>query len=538
MPDPTEHDKQLSSAVRATSGATLLSRLGGLAREVLTARIFGDTAIGSAFAAGFQVPNLFRRLFGEGALSAAFIPEYTKLHGTDAKAADQFGSLVVWVLMLATGGLTVVLEVALLLALYLLPSNADRNLSLGLIMTMLPYMPLVCTAAIMGGMLQVHGKFGAASSGPLVMNTMVVAMGLYFLFMGQLGSDRTAYILGLVVVASGVAQCVWFAKLLSAHVRWVRVFDGAREAGRRTLRKFVPAAIGLGSLQINTFVDTLLAMWPIWVGPTMLGFVYPLDASSNVLLAGAARLYQFPLGVFGIAVAVAIFPMLSRHAAEPVHFLQTMRRGIRLSLFIGLPASVGLFLVRHEAIAVPYSGGATGFSASGVARCAAVLGGFALAVWAYSLNHVLTRAFYSHGDTKTPMRVSLVMVGCNIALNLVLIWEWREAGLGWSTAICAAGQCVVLFLLARRLVPETLVDRGTVIAIGKVASAAGAMGLGVWALGAFMPRPQGWMGDLTVLGSKSMAGAAIFLASAKLLGCQELAWLLSRRSARSGTMAT
>lgn len=523
------HDRGLSSAVRATSGATLLSRLGGLAREVLTARIFGDTAIGSAFAAGFQVPNLFRRLFGEGALSAAFIPEYTTLQKDDPHLADQFASLVVAALLLVTTALTLVIEVGLLVALMVLPPDPDRNLSLGLIMTMLPYMPLVCVAAIMGGMLQVHGRFVAASAGPLMMNTMVVAMGLYFLLTGQLGSATTAYVLGGVVVASGVTQCAWFARLLSPRVKWTRAYEGAREAGRKTFRRFVPAAIGLGSLQINTFIDTLLAMWPIWVGPTLLGFVYPLDERSNVLIAGAARLYQFPLGVFGIAVAVAIFPLLARHRAEPAHFVQTLRRGIRLSLFIGLPASVGLFLVRHEAIAVPYSGGSTGFSATGVERCAAVLGGFALAVWAYSLNHVLTRVFYSLGDTRTPMRVSLAMVVLNVALNLALIWELKEAGLGWSTAVCAAVQCGALFVLARRVLPEPILDASTRLAMGRIAVAAGVMGGVVWALGRFMPWPPGWTGSLATLLVKSGVGAVAFAVSARLFGCHELGWLLSRR---------
>ncbi len=531
VPENAEQHRALSSAVRATSGATLLSRLGGLAREVLTARIFGDTAIGSAFAAGFQVPNLFRRLFGEGALSAAFIPEYTKLHTQDPKLADTFASLVVTALLAATTVLTIVIELGLLVALLVLPADAERNLSLGLIMTMLPYMPLVCTAAIMGGMLQVHGKFAASSAGPLLMNTMVVAIGLYFLLTGQLGSQRTAYILGIVVVASGIAQVAWFGRLLAPHVKWTRAFADAREAGRRTLRTFIPAAVGLGSLQINTFVDTLLAMWPIWVGPTLLGWAYPLDDRSNVLIAGAARLYQFPLGVFGIAVAVAIFPMLSRHANEPLHFLQTLRRGIRLSLFIGLPASIGLFLVRHEAIAVPYSGGTTGFSAEGVERCASVLGGFALAVWAYSLNHVVTRAFYSRGDTKTPMRVSMAMVVCNIVLNVLLIWRLREAGLGWSTAICAALQCGVLFAMAGRLVPEPILDGPTVRAMVKVALAAAGMGILVWLVGRYAPHPSGWRGDLVLLIVKSGAGIIAFVGASRALRCHELGWLVSRRAA-------
>src|SRR5262245_18012329 len=120
------------------------------------------------------------------------------------------------------------------------------------------------------------------------------------------------------------------------------------------LKRFFPVLIGMGTLQINMFLATAITMWPIWVGPTLWGLAYPLDKGSTVVLSNAERLYQFPLGVFGIAVATAIFPLLSRHADEPAHFAQTLRRGLRLSLFIGLPSSIGLFLVRLDAIDVLY----------------------------------------------------------------------------------------------------------------------------------------------------------------------------------------
>ncbi|HCT45480.1 MAG TPA: murein biosynthesis integral membrane protein MurJ, partial [Phycisphaerales bacterium] len=175
-----------------------------------------------------------------------------------------------------------------------------------------------------------------------------------------------------------------------------------------------------------------------------------LDASSNAILFYAQRLYQFPLGVFGIAVATAAFPALSRVAGDSVRFGEMLTRGLRLSLFIGVPASVGLLLVGEALIRVLYSGGGDGFSEAGVSRASAVLAGYALAVWAYSLNQLLTRAFYARGDTRTPMTVALGMVGVNICLNLVLIWWLREAGLAWSTAVCAVGQTVLLLWMANR----------------------------------------------------------------------------------------
>lgn len=530
-------ERSLASAVRTVSSVTLLSRFGGLLREVLVQRMFGDTALGSAFAAGFQVPNLFRRLFGEGALSAAFIPEYAQLVKHDPPRANQLASIIAWRLLLATTALTLLVELALLIVLLSVPHDHTRTLSITIIMVMLPYMPLICVAAILGGMLQVHHRFAAAAAGPILLNSMILAVGLYFLLTGQLASKGVAYALGVATVASGITQCLWYARLLRPHVAWTRRFDDARPNAAATLKRFTPAAIGLGTLQLNTFLDTLIAMWPIWVGPTLLGQAYPLDERSNVILTGAQRLYQFPLGVFGIAVATAVFTLLARHADDPLAFLDTLRRGIRLSLFIGLPASIGLFLVAHQAIAVPYSGGSAGWSAGGVERGAAVLAGFALAIWAYSLNHVLTRAFYARGDTRTPMRVAIAMVILNIALNLALIWPLREAGLAWATAISATVQCIALIILARRFTDEPILDRPTIVSIARVAAATFAMAAVVLAASRLIPWPASWLGDLLHLLAAAALGIATYVGAAVLLRCQEFFWLLQRPPRSSASLS-
>jgi putative peptidoglycan lipid II flippase len=512
--------------VRTVSGVTLLSRLGGLAREVLVARIFGDTWIGSAFAAGFAIPNMFRRLLGEGALSAAFIPEYTQTHKADAAQANRFASLTVLALCLVTTALAVLIELGLLAGLFLLPPSPERTLSFELIMVMLPFMPLVCVAAILGGMLQVHGRFGPAATGPLILNTFIIVVGLYFVATNQLGDQRIAFLLGAATVASGFTQCFWFLKLLRPHITWTRDFAGSGPGIRRMLRRFIPVLIGMGTLQLNTFVDMLIAMWPIWVGGTILGVAYPLDGKSNIIMAAAQRLYQFPLGVFGIAVATAVFPLLSRHADEPDHFRQTLRRGLRLSFFIGLPASVGLVLVRHDLIDVLY-GGRSGFSQPSLDRSAAVLAGFSPGVWAYSINHVFTRAFYAKGDTQTPMRVAMAMVLFNFTLNCILMWPLREAGLAWSTSISAIVQCVLLGLLCRRIAGP-VIDRDLVTGYARIVAAAGVMAAGVALCAALVPSFPGWVGHLVRVAALCAAGAATYAGAAAVLGCHELRWLLHR----------
>ena len=563
-PTPTpDHHSPLSRAVRATSLMTLASRFGGLARDILVGRIFGATLTGSAFAAAFAIPNMFRRLFGEGALSAAFIPEYTKAHAADPAEANKLASLTVCALGLVTGALTLIIELALLLILLLAPHDPERALSLRLIMVMLPFMPFICIVAILAGMLQVHGKFAAAASGPLILNTFIIAVGLWSLLSGSLAGETTAYILGIATVLSGITQMLWFFRLLSPHVSWTRAWSSVRPRAANMLRKFVPVAIGLGTLQLNTLLDTLIAMWPTWVGPTMFGRPYPLDQSSNAILSLTARLYQFPLGVFGIAVASAAFPLLARHADNHAHFTDTLRRGLRLSLFIGLPATIGLVLIRNDAVAVLFGGGRTGWSAAHLDRAAAVLMGFSIAIWAYSLNQVFTRAFYAKQDTRTPMLVSIAMMLLNIALNLTLIWipGVRESGLAWATAVSAVIQSFVLWFLCERMLRATLpapspnepapprsatriFDPAMIRAAVKVAAASAVMGLLVYLLLTTLPTTSPlaahtqlphwltgqWPWWLARTLSGTFIGALAYLALSRALSIPELHWLTHRSS--------
>lgn len=532
----------LSSAVRATSLMTLGSRVGGLVRDIIVGRVFGATAVGSAFATGFQIPNMFRRLFGEGALSAAFIPEYTDAERTSRDEADRLASLTVYALGLVTGGLTVLIELALLGVLLLAPADHDRALSLKLIMVMLPFMPLICVVAVLAGMLQVHGKFAAAASGPVILNAFMVATGAYFLLTGQLAGPTTAYLFGAATVLSGATQMLWFLRLLRPHVSWTRSWEAARPRAGRMLRKFVPVAVGLGTLQLNTFLDTLIAMWPLWVGGTILGAEYPLDKKSNVILQLTSRLYQFPLGVFGVAVATAAFPLLARHAKEPEAFADTLRRGLRLSLFIGLPATAGLILVRRDAVGVLFGHGRTGWSPEDLARAARVLTGFAVGVWAYSVNQVLTRALYAQGDTRTPMKVSLGMILVNLGLNVGLIWglrswEIRESGLAWATASSAVIQTLVLGGVCARMVrrlgaEHALIDGPTLGAAARVVLAtAGMAGVVLGALWLMPAEGHGvspWAWQLGRVLAASAVGGAAYVGLARVLGAQELGWLLHR----------
>ncbi|MCC5823798.1 MAG: murein biosynthesis integral membrane protein MurJ [Phycisphaerales bacterium] len=524
-----EHaDATMGRDTRTVAGLTLGSRVLGLARDLVTVRVFGDTAVGSAFAAAFAIPNMFRRLFGEGALSAAFIPEYTRLADDDPDRADKLASLVIGMLALITGAITALLMLGILAVLLLAPGSDERVLSLRLVMICLPFMPLICVAAILGGMLQARGRFGPWAAAPIILNVCIIAVSApYFV----LGGDPAAwaYPIAAAATVSGVLQVLWSLWALRGMVRWTRAVSDVHGQARAMLRRMVPVLIGLGTLQLNAFMDTLIAMWPNWVGPTVAGYDYPLDERANAVLFYAQRLYQFPLGVFGIAVATAAFPMLARHAGDPARFVATLRRGLRLSLFIALPATVGLLVVREPLVGTLYSGIGDGFSDEGVRRAGLVLLGYAAAVWAYSLNQLYTRAFYAAGDTATPMRIAVSMVGFNLTLNCVLIWFLAEAGLAWSTAISATLQTWLLARAARRrLVGESLLDAETGRSVLGHIAAALAVGAATGGLLLAWAPPESWAWGAVRLAAAVGLGMAVYAGQARVRRLAELRWLLGR----------
>jgi len=529
VPTPAhdDGDASIGAAVRTVSGVTLLSRVLGLVRDVVLARVFGDTAVGSAFVAALAVPNTFRRLFGEGALSAAFIPEYARYAHDDPKTASRFATLVLGALLVLTS--LVVVAIQALLA-WIVAANdlpPDGAFSLRLLIMTLPYAPLVCVAAVVGGMLQVHRRFGPPAAIPVVLNLCIIAGALSFALFPAASTREIAYRIAGAILLAGVIQVVWCVRALPRSARWTGGVAGAFAPARRTLRRFLPATVGLGSIQLNTLLDTLIAMWPIWIGPTMLGMLYPLDERSNSILFFSQRLYQFPLGVFGIAVATVVFPILSRRAEDATAFGDHLRRGLRLSLFIVLPASAGLALVAGDLIRVLYTGLGGGLSEEGVRRAVAVLAGYAAGVWAFSANQILARAFYARGDTITPMRVALAMVALNLALNLTLIWWLREAGLAWATTLTAVLHAGILFVLIRRRLGVWAIDAHARTALVRVASAVAVMAMLVLAARTLMGDPASWTATLARLGVMLVVGMGSYALLARGLRLPELAWLLA-----------
>jgi putative peptidoglycan lipid II flippase len=512
---------------RTVTLLTLMSRVTGLARDALFSRLFGSGTLLDAFFFAFMIPNLFRRLFGEGALSAAFLPAYTRLDRDDPATAKCLATLTVATTVAVLGA--VVLGGEALLA-WALSRSAGGGLPLRLMMIMLPYMPLVCLVALLGAMLQVHGRFGPTAAAPIILNLVMIGAALGFEWLGAAGAagDRTPQVVlvSAGVVLAGVIQVSWALVALRRRRWWRWDPAAARKPAREVLRLALPMIVGLGVLQLNTFFDGVIASYPSTVGPTILGRAYPLETGAMTVVSFAQRLYQFPLGVFGVALATAIFPALARQFDDESGFRTTLQRGLRLVMFIGLPASAGLVLVRRPLAAVFLEGGA--FTASDSGQVARVLLGYGSAVWAYSTIHVLARAYYARGDSLTPLRVAMAMVALNLALNVTLIWTpLREAGLAWSTATCAVIQMTLLLTLLRRRIGR-LVDPAVVGSWARTAAMTAVMAACVaivlWLLG---PGAT-WGGQVVALVAGTGTGVAVFVGAARALRMPELRWAVGR----------
>ncbi|MEY3025367.1 MAG: Lipid flippase MurJ [Planctomycetota bacterium] len=542
---------QFERHARTFGSLTLVSRVTGLVRDAALASVFGISPFTDAFNFAFQIPNLFRRLFGEGAISAAFVPRYTELVRDDPERARRYAGLMLGFLASLLWAIVIAGE---LLILWLWSNAPEVQCTIGppttvggvmlptigaqyprlayeLAAIMLPYMPMVCLVAVGGAALQTHGRFGPTAASPIILNLLMIAamLGLYPLAVaGSLDPAAHLRVLALAVLVAGAVQLAWtLVALRSARPVFAPRDPSARSIVRDTLLGVGPMMLGLGVIQVNIVVDGLIASWPSIVGPTILGFDYPLAEGAMTALTNAARLYEFPLGVFGISIATAIFPQLARLNNDPPAFAATVRRGLRMTVFVGLPASVGLMLVGRDAVRVLFERGA--FTAEDTARVAWVLLGFAPAIWAYQSIHILTRAFYALKEPMTPVRIAVAMVLLNLALNLTLIFTpLRESGLAWSTSICAFVQTIVL-ARALRGRADAVIEREVIGGFVRSALAAALMAAALLAMARVLPDPSGTPGAAAVLAAKVVVGAGVFAAAARMLGMEELGWTIGGR---------
>ncbi len=488
------------------AGLTLISRLLGLVRESLFSYFFATGELLSAFRIAFQAPNLARRLFGEGALSSAMIPVLTETLQTRGEEASRrfVGSLLTllaFVLALAVVGV----ELALLVW-----RAIDDDQALRLTAILMPYMALICTAAVASGVLNVRRHFAVPAAAPTILNVaMILALLAGTALAGGGDTVLMDWVCGSVLIA-GVIQLAITGLALKGVSFFPKFGMAWRDPQlRRVFTLMGPMALGLSAVQINTLVDSIIAYLFITengerVGPAVLGY--------------AQFLYQLPLGVAGISLATALFPELSTKVAQNDRegFVQVFERGMRMTLFIALPSAVGLIFVAQPLVASLYERGE--FDASDTSRVAATLVFYSLGIPAYFAQHIVVRAFYALRDSRTPARAAVAMVALDLALNLVLVFVMEERGLALATAICATLQVAWLFTRLRRTMPQvTWLRLGS--NLWRTLLATGAMGVALMVISWL----TAWIGSEPIRLLLLVGGGMVaYLVSARLLKIEEL----------------
>jgi len=458
MTQPKRHP--LIAGTRITSLGTLASRVLGMVRDMATAALLGLSGGGvmDAFVVAFRVPNLFRRLFGEGALTASYLPVLAAQLEKDRKSAWQLASVTLTWLAVVLAVLVLIGEGLLGMAWLAWADVPNVRLLVGLAAVMLPYALLICLTAQVTATMHALSHFTTGALTPTLLN--ICWLTAAWLIAPHFAPDRAAqaYVLATAVLISGALQLgVQWPVLRYLGFRFDYDWAASREALGRIVHNVAPTLVGLAVTQINTLLDSLIA-WGLAAapdGPQQIAWLggavrYPLEQGAAAAIYYGERLYYFPLGVLGLAVATAIFPLLSRHAArdDRRQLGADLTLGLRLVICLGVPAGVGLIMLAEPLARLLFERGQ--FTAADTQRAARMIGCYATGVWAYCALPVVVRGFYALGDYAAPVRIAACIVGLNLTLNLTLIWPMAEAGLAVATAASATVQVLLLMLIFSR----------------------------------------------------------------------------------------
>lgn len=514
-------------------------------RDMATAWLFGLTPVMDAFAIAFRIPNLARRLFGEGALSAAFLPVFAReweqagSEGESARRPWQLASAVFCLLSIVLTILVLLGEGGLALWAWFYGADPQTRLLVGLTAVMLPYALFICLAAQVTAVLHALGEFTISSLVPVVLNLCLLGTIFFVDPLFEPHREQQAYALAVCVLIAGVLQVgLQWPVLVRRGFRLTTDWQPVRDSVREIARAVIPVTLGLSITQINTLMDSLIAWtfsrpveaaanavipWLTWLGQIR----YPLDPGAVSTLYYGERLYQFPVGVFGVALGTVLFPLLSRHAArgDMARLREDLGLSLKLAFVIGIPASVGLIVTATPVARLLFEHGQ--FQELDSQRTAAMIAAYGAAVWAYCAIPLLYRAFYALGERQAPVKIGMKIVLLDFLLNLSLIWFLAERGLAWSTAITAAVHVGLLIWLLQQRVGH--LEWGELLkTIGKVLIASAAMATVCWLISRFVPSFTGVKGKVLAVASPVIGGLAIYFLLAHLLHLDEL-WMLFRR---------
>lgn len=422
---------RLLTSTGVVSTMTLLSRITGLARDVVFSHWFGASAVMDAFFVAFKIPNLLRRFFAEGAFSQAFVPVLAEYRGT--RTPEETRELIDKV----TGTLTVALFCATLIGVLAAPllilafapgfvsDDGRYSLAVDMLRLTFPYLLFISLTALAGGILNTYRRFAVPAFTPVLLNIVLI---VFTAFVAP-SMERPGIGLAAGVLVAGIVQLAFQVPFLLRLRLLPRPRWGRGDAGvGRIIRLIMPVLFGASVLQINLMVNTLIASF--------------LDDGSISWLYYSERLVEFPLGVVGIALATVILPNLSEQYSHrtPRAFSATLDWALRWVVVVSVPAAIGLLLMAEPVLMTIFHGGA--FGEDDVLMSAASLVAYAPGLVGFVLIKVLAPAYFARQDTRTPVRVGLHTVLLNLVLNVVFVnlllrtgWAPPHAGLAFATAV-------------------------------------------------------------------------------------------------------
>ena len=419
--------------------ATLLSRILGLIRDLVTAYFFGAGLAADAFFVAFRIPNLLRRLLAEGALTVSFIPIFTEY--LTKRSKEEAFELARAALTLFSIILALVSVAGILLSPYLVMVFAPGftidpekfKLTILLTRVMFPYIFLVGLVALAMGILNSLNRFASPALSPVMLNLGMIGC-VYFL---RNSFEQPVMALAVGVLVGGILQVFLQVPYLLKEGRLIGIsFDFKHPALKRIGLLMAPAALGAAMYQVSVFINTLLASF--------------LPEGSVSYLYYADRLMQFPLGVFAVAVATAVLPTMSRQTAEGdmEGLKDTVSFSLRLVFFITIPATVGLIVLSEPLIQLVLQHGQ--FTADSTHATATALIAYVVGLCALSAVQILVRVFYSLQDTKTPVKISVISLLCNILICLILMKPLQHNGLALASSVGSIINFVLLVVVLRR----------------------------------------------------------------------------------------
>jgi len=539
--------RSVVSSAKLIAICTLLSRITGLIREMLLAHSFGLRWVLDAFNYGFTIPNLFRRLLGEGAMAAVFVPTFTQVLEKEGRpAAWRLLARTLALLSLALVTIVIVLEAVILAIWYLAPGGdpgeqASRQLLLWLTALMLPFMLAICIVALFSAILNCLGSFVPAALAPVLLNIGMI-VGIAWLGPWLRPGDKVgqATVVGWMVIISGFVQVAVLVPVLrrsGVRLGWSLHFRDP--AVKRMLRLLAPVALGQGVLAVGVFLDAQVCVLLThkagtpetisWLGGAVR---YPLEEGAWSAITVAQRLYQFPLGVLVISLGTAAMPSFARLAARKDWRAWSLevRQSLRLAIFEGVLTGTMMFMLAAPIIRLLYQ--YDRFSAADTARASWVLTFFGFAMWSFCAQHIVLRGFYSFHDARTPLKISAAVLPLNLLLTLVLVWfpTVREAAFAISSTITTGFAVIISLIIFERRTQVRLLDRELGLALGKMAVAGAVCALTVYftrpiadglPVGQVTGRLINAFGPLTT-------GTAAFLAAAWVLRLPEVGLLLPK----------